>query len=117
MPKTNEYLNNKLLYKETVYAQNKGEYTRELYRMHKMLVDRVSFKYTYKQEDDREDCKSYALERLYLGYRKFDYESYDNAFAYFTEIIKVSFARQFNLLMKNRDFNFSELFTQGEVNI
>ena len=98
-----KYVNNKSLYKELIISKAMGKLTPEATRMIKMMVDKVSIKFYYKNSQDREDCKSNALYKCLRFWRNFDENKTSNAFAYMTEIIKRGMAQEFNDLEKYRE--------------
>jgi hypothetical protein len=124
------YLNNKELHKELVYCQAKGEFTRTLYKMCVQIINGLSWKYTYYDESVREDCKSFAMEKCYINYHKYDIARGD-AFTYITQIVKSSFYFEFNRqqgikrpIIDGKQTNvrldtipFSRLFTEGEIRL
>jgi glycyl-tRNA synthetase alpha subunit len=125
-----EYLSNKELYKEIIWAQEKGEYTRSLYKMMNLMIKKISGKFNYKRDEWRKDCEAYAHMKCFQSYRNFDYENKDNAFAFFTQVIKMAMAHQFNVITGRKRIqggeggvrmldviNFSELFTENYINI
>jgi len=89
------YVRNKDLYAEVVKCLDASIYSNELHGMFTMMVDRFSLKFTYKCEDDRDDCKAQASMDLYLYWDRFN-PKYTNAFAYYTQIIKTGYAKGFN---------------------
>ena len=51
------------------------------------MIDNISSKKMYNDENLREDCKAGAMMDVLLYWRSFNPEKYDNPFAYFTSII------------------------------
>lgn len=88
------------------------------------MVDNISYKFHYKYEEWRQDCKGYAYERLYKYYRNYDPNKTDNPFAYFTQVIKAAFVFQFNRIVQRSDsglyqlrtLSFSDIFIKGGGN-
>lgn len=119
--KSNHYLSEKELHCELIICMESGQYSRRLHNMFKLMVDKYSSKFRYKDETWREDCKAFAYERLYRGYRSYNCEG--KPFAFITQIIKMAMSKQFNDLTWRKDrglhldvTNFSTLF-QKEINI
>lgn len=114
-----EYVNNKELHMEIIYCQERGQYSNKLYKMFKLMIDKISYKFNYKWEEWRQDCKAYAHEQMYRTYRNYNPDKTNNPFAYFTQVIKAAFVFQYNRLIQRSDtglyqlktINFSELFT------
>lgn len=117
----NHYLSEKELHCELLVCIHKGEYSRKLHNMFKLMIDKYSTKFRYKDETWRDDCKSLSYERLFRGYRTYNLEG--KPFAFITQIIKMSMNRQFNDLAYKKDkglyldvINFSHIF-EKEINI
>jgi len=86
------YVKNADLLAEVIKCKETDVYSDELHRMFRLMVDRFSWKFSYKYPEDREDCKSQAIEDLFLYWRNFD-TKYKNPFAYYTTIIKNGYAK------------------------
>jgi len=88
------YVKNKDLYNEMVRCKDCSlNYSNELHGMFRLMVDKFSWAFSYKYQEDREDCKSQAIEDLYLYWHNFDPSKGTNAFAYVTQIIKNGYAK------------------------
>ena len=125
-----DYLTNKELHKELIVCQNRGEFSRTLYKMCKKMIDNYSSKFSYKDEFIREECKSFAIEKCYVSYHKYDPDR-GNAFTFITQVIKTAFYYEFNRqigskiitergvksVRKLETINFSRLFEGGQNNI
>lgn len=125
-----DYLTNKELHKELIVCQNRGEFSRTLYKMCKQMIDNYSWKFTYKDEFIREECKSFAIEKCYMSYRKYNPHR-GNAFTFITQVIKTAFYYEFNRQIGSKIITergvksvrklemlpFSHLFTTGEIRI
>ena len=92
------YVLNKELYKELVWCKAYGKRTPKLEKMFELIVNKLSFKFRYRDEEDRSDIKQTALLRLLTMWHKFDEEKSTNAFAYITEIVKRAYAMGWNEL-------------------
>lgn len=103
VPKYNNiYFDNKMAYIEIVISHAQGKLTSKLMFQLLKIVKGVSKKFYYKEEEDRFDCEAYAVEMIIKNWYHFDENKYDNVLAYFTEIVKRAFARQWNQLQKTR---------------
>lgn len=103
IPKYNNiYFDNKIAYKEIIISQAQGRLTPKLMFQLLKIVKGVSKKFYYKEEEDRLDCEAYAIEMIMKNWYHFNEYKYDNVLAYFTEIVKRAFARQWNQLQKSR---------------
>jgi hypothetical protein len=92
-----DYVKGKDLHMELVVALNRGQYTRELWKMVDKIIKKFSRKFTYKVQEQRYDCEAKAHMEVYIHYKKYDIES-NKSFAFITQIIKTAFYAQFNQL-------------------
>ena len=83
---------------ELILSLGKGKLTRKAENLLIKLVDNLSNKFFYYNEDDAKDCLSEAYYGVFKGWKSFDPEKYENAFPFMTEIAKRSFARGFAML-------------------
>lgn len=96
------YFDNKLAYKQIVISKAEGRLDRNLFLSLLKIVDGVGRKFRYENEDDRLDCRAYAIEIIIKNWIHFDEEKYDNVMSYFTEIVKRGYAWQWKQLQKTR---------------
>jgi len=87
------YVKGKELREEIVKCKEKGELSPLAIEYFMMMTDRFSYKFSYKNPMDREDCKSAAMEDLLRYWKGYDPVKSYNAFAYYTQIIKNGFAK------------------------
>jgi hypothetical protein len=90
------YLSNKDLYCELIVSKAKGKLTREAEKMLILLTKNVIKKMYYNDYDDRLDCLQTAYLDVFANWYQFDEGKGDNAFSYFTEIIKRGLAKGWN---------------------
>lgn len=103
IPKYNNmYFDNKMAFYQMVVSKAQGKLTPKLLQMCMKIVKGVSRKFRYKNEDDRWDCESYAIEMIVKNWYLFDTDKYDNIMAWVTEVVKRGFALQFKRLQKTR---------------
>ena len=69
----------------------------------------------YSDPRDREDCIQSALLDLTKYWRNFDPEKSNNAFAYFTQMAKNGYAKQFKQIHKHRFNKRSRVLKPGET--
>jgi DNA-directed RNA polymerase specialized sigma24 family protein len=100
--KKKKYLSNKELYIELVYSKAKGKLTPEATRMLMLLGKNVIKKMYYRNPDDRQDCLQEAMLSCFRFWYNFDEVKGDNAFAYFTEVIKRGLAKSWNAMYKTK---------------
>jgi len=97
VPKAHKhYLSNKELYCELIVSKAKGKLTREAEKMLILLTKNVIKKMYYNDPDDKLDCLQTAYLDVFQNWYSFDENKGDNAFAYFTEIIKRALAKGWN---------------------
>lgn len=100
--KKKKYLSNKDLYKEIIYSKAKGKLTPEAANMLMLLGKNVIKKMYYKDPDDRKDCLQEAMLSCFKFWYNFDEMKGDNAFAYYTEVIKRGLAIGWNHMYKTK---------------
>jgi len=82
-------INKKELYNAILDSQSKGHLTTEAFKLlHQLCINFVSRVY-YKDPKDRDDCTQTALLDCLIGWKKFNPEKSNNAFSYFTQVIKI----------------------------
>lgn len=96
------YFDNIKAYKQITYSLAVGKLDRELFLSLLKIVDGVSKKFRYENEDDRLDCRAYAIEVIIKNWMHFNPDKYDNVFSYMTEIVKRAYAFQWKQLQKTR---------------
>jgi len=69
-------------------SKEKDQLTNESIRLIQIMVKGISGKFSYKYEEDRIECESYAMENVVYAWRNYDPQKSNNAFAYFTQLIK-----------------------------
>ena len=94
--KPKQYLSNKDLYCEIIVSKAKGKLTRPAEKMLILLAKNVIKKMYYNDPDDRLDCLQSAYLDVFGNWYNFDENKSDNAFSYFTEIIKRGLAKGWN---------------------
>lgn len=93
-----KYINDTELTYEVIISLGKGYRTKKLEIMLIKIANEIIKKFTYKCEEDREDCLSNAYLMLFTGWKSFDPNKYSNAFSYVSEIAKRGLAYQFGQL-------------------
>lgn len=92
------YLSNKDLYLEIIECKKNNKLTRKAEMMFILLTSRVCDKLSYLDIEDKKDCIGYAHLDLFKYWRNFDPSKSNNAFAYYTQIIKRGLAKGWNHL-------------------
>ena len=102
------YLQNKDLYKEIIISKGIGKLTRNAQLMIELLGKKTIKKMRYTHNDDKMDCLQSAYLDMFSNWYNFNEEKSDNAFAYFTEILKRGLSKGINTLyLKKGDINRS----------
>ena len=97
-PVVKNYLNGKDLYLEILISLEHKVLTDKAVTMLLLLTDKVSKKLSYKDIQDREDCIAYARLDILKYWNRFDPAKSNNAFAYYTEVIKRAMAKGWGIL-------------------
>lgn len=98
----NHYVDNKELYIELLVSKAKGKLTNRAIEILMKIVKGVNKKFRYNYEEDRNDVIAYSYEVIIRNWHNFEEDRYENAFAYFTEVIKRAHALQWKRLQKTR---------------
>ena len=88
-----QYVSGKQLYLEIVKSKEKGELTPEALLLLERMVKEISKIFSYKVEEDKEDCQAFAMEDVIRYWNRFDPAKSTNAFAFYTQMIKHGFAK------------------------
>ena len=78
---------------EIIKSKAQDKLTTEALEMLILMSKKFSTKLNYIYSEDREDCISFAVMDCFQYWRGYDPEKSQNAFAYFTQIIKNGFAK------------------------
>jgi hypothetical protein len=89
----NQYVNPEELKREILLSKERNELTPEAVMMLWRMAKEASKKLRYKDEEDRQDCISFAMEDVLRYWRSYDPEKSKYPFAYYTQIIKNGFAK------------------------
>ena len=95
------YVKNGDLRNEIIKSKVADKLTPEALEMFQLMAKKFSTKLTYVYSEDREDCISFAVMDCYQYWRGYNPEKSQNAFAYFTQIIKNGFAKGWRKLYGN----------------
>jgi len=90
---------------EIILSKKKGELTPRALEMLILMSDEIAKNFTYKYQQDREDCVSSAIEDILRYWKGYDEEQSDNAFAYFTRMIWNGLKKGWNKLYKIKSIN------------
>jgi hypothetical protein len=100
---TNEIIRCKygMLNEETGYQHKTGELSPRAIEYFILLANRAILKLTFSNPLDKEDCIQSALLDLLRYWRNFNEEKSNNAFAYFTQIAKNGYAKEYKKIHKH----------------
>jgi DNA-directed RNA polymerase specialized sigma subunit len=88
-----QYVNNRELLEAIVLSKEKGELSPAALKMLDRMVKEISKVFKYKMEEDREDCMAFAMEDVIKYWDRFNPEKSNNAFAFYTQMIKNGYAK------------------------
>lgn len=88
-----QYVSNKELVQEIIRSKELEQLTPRALEMLQRMVKEISKVFKYKMEEDREDCQAFAMEDVIKYWNRFDPAKSNNAFAFFTQMIKNGFAK------------------------
>jgi len=95
------HVKNKDLREEIIRCKANDELSRTALDMFILMADKFANNFTYIYAEDREDCIQFAVMDCYMYWRRYDEEKSQNAFAYYTQIIKNGFAKGWRKLYNN----------------
>jgi DNA-directed RNA polymerase specialized sigma subunit len=95
------HVRNADLRNEIIKSKESNELTKEALDMFILMAKKFSTKLNYIYPEDREDCISFAIMDCFQYWRGYDPEKSQNAFAYFTQIIKNGFAKGWRKIYGN----------------
>ena len=102
MSKKKNPVSNKEFYLEICKSLEIDKLTPRALELYCLTLDRLMTKLYYKNPQDAEDCRSSAIEVFLLKWYKFNPERTQNAFSYFTQMIKNGLSKGWNEINKNR---------------
>lgn len=100
--KKKKYLSNKDLYIEIIISKAQGRLTPRAGQMLVLLGKKLQSKMYYRDPDDKKDCLQEAMLSVFRLWYNFDEMKGDNAFAYYSEIIKRGLAAGWNKMYKTK---------------
>jgi len=109
------YVKNSILREEIIRCKKEGKLTNEAIEMFQKMADRFSRKLKYVYEEDRLDCISFAVMDCYQYWQGYNPEKSDNAFAYFTSILRNGFAKGWRKLYGNMPKSKKISLSNGKI--
>lgn len=107
--KEKTYLKNRVLLAEVKLCLETKKASDKLVEYFILMTKKISEKFQFNSYEDRQDTLQDALVVLLRQWHNFDLK-YTNAFAYFTEIIKRSFALSYNYRTRLKTINDIDSF-------
>jgi DNA-directed RNA polymerase specialized sigma24 family protein len=110
--KKKKYMSGKDLYCEILVSKAKGKLTPRAAQMLMLLGKKLQSKMYYKNSDDKKDCLQEAMLSVFKFWYNFDELKGDNAFAYYSEVIKRGLAQGWNKMYRlkgDKDGNFTTM--------
>lgn len=98
---TKHHVKNSDLRSEIIKSKENDKLTPEALDMFILMAKKFSSKFQYIYPEDKEDCISFAIMDCYLYWKGYDPTKSENAFAYFTQIIKNGFNKSARKLWGN----------------
>jgi hypothetical protein len=89
------------LNEETQYQHKIGELSPKAIEYFILLANRAVLKLTFSNPLDKEDCIQSAMLDLLRYWKNFNEEKSNNAFAYFTQIVKNGYAKEYKKIHKH----------------
>jgi len=96
-----QHVKNKDLREEIIKSKELDKLTPAAVDMFMLMADKFSNKLTYIYLEDKQDCISFAVMDCLQYWRSYNPEKSQNAFAYFTQILKNGFAKGWRKLYGN----------------
>lgn len=100
--KKKKYLSNKDLYIEIIVSKAQGKLTPRAAQMLMLLGKKLQSKMFYRDIDDKNDCLQEAMYSVFKFWYNFDELKGENAFSYYSEIVKRGLAMGWNKQHKTK---------------
>lgn len=109
-------VNNKELRNEILKSKEQGELTNRAIEILQHLVEGAINKMNYDDPRDEADCLQSGLIDVMVKWYKYEPEVSDNAFAFFTQIAKNGFNKQFNEIRKRKGLKKGQYYQEISLN-
>lgn len=107
------YINNAELRTEILLCKDRGQLSDKGCLMLVLMIDNIQSKFKYDRLEDKEDVRSFAIEGILKKWHKYD-SKHDNAFSFFTQMIKNDLYAGWNALAgKRADVSISNIFIES----
>ena len=107
------YLKNSDLLREILLSKEQDKLTDNAVRYLQRMVKECTKVMRYKEEADKEDCMAFAMLDLISYWNRFDPNKTNNAFAFFTQVIKNGLAKGWK---KIHNVKSTQMIRISEVN-
>ena len=112
------YVNRKELYNEIIVSLDKKQLSPRALELLMKMVKECARVLRYKDPEDKKDCMSEATLDILNYWNRFNPKKSDNAFSYYTQIIKNGLTKGFNKLYPQKSINMVPISEeQGIYNI
>ena len=109
----NHYVTSEEIRAELQICHLKGQITNNMIKIFTTMIDHIQRPFPYPRDADRQDVRSFALEKIIGKWHKCDITR-PNLFSYFTQVIKNDLYAGWNKLQKgSADFSYSNIFDTG----
>lgn len=109
------YVKNADLLAEIIKSKEQNKLTPLAVQMLYKIVKGLSRLHNYKYPQDLEDCIQSGMEQVTMYWRNFDPNKSTNAFAYFTQVLKIGSTRGFNELRVLKESERVSLSEDGGI--
>lgn len=107
------YVDNTSLRLELIKCHNEDKLTDKALNMLILMVDKIQLSFKYDDPQDKEDCRSSAIEVILTKWKSCDLTQ-PRPFAYFTRMIYNGLYAGWNALAKHRaDVSISNIFDES----
>jgi len=100
---------------EIIRCKEKDELSKEALDMFILMAKKFAGKLNYIYVEDKEDCIAFAIMDCYMYWRGYDPLKSQNAFAYYTQMIKNGFAKGWRKLYGNMPKSCKISVSRGNI--
>jgi len=109
------HVKNRDLKEEIIVCKEKDQLSSKALEMLMLMAEKFANKLTYIYPEDKEDCIQFAVMDCYQYWRGYDPEKSQNAFAYYTQIIKNGFAKGWRKLHGHMPYSSKVSISQHQI--
>jgi DNA-directed RNA polymerase specialized sigma subunit len=104
-----QYVSNKELFREIVESKKQDELTPRAIELIIKMSNEISKLLKYKYPEDREDCIASGIADVMRYWKSFNPEKSENAFSYYSQVIKNGMAKTWNVIHEQKSTDFVSL--------